>query len=103
MGKSIRVRLVVWTAAVQAAVIGGFTVLLYHEVKAARFAEVDAQLESAASTLDVTLRRFPPFELNPDLPPPPPRFDKGPPGKGPKGGGPPSRERLLADLTLPAG
>src|SRR2546421_610815 len=136
MTRSIRLRLLLWYAAVLAAVVGGFAALLYYEVRAARLREIDAQLDAAAAGLESALRLFPQYELTGEEPPPPPRpkpdkgpFDKGPkgkkgpPDKGKKGppddGGPPgkgfakeppermepperpSRDRLLAGLTLP--
>src|SRR3954465_10960248 len=127
MIRSIRVRLLLWYAVVLTGVVGGFAGLLYYEVRAARLAEVDAQLEAAAASLESALRLFPPFELSGESPPPPPK-DFGPPPKkfgpppkkkpppgwspefgpefgpefrpdlGPKG---PGREHLLAGLDLP--
>jgi two-component system, OmpR family, sensor kinase len=127
MIRSIRVRLLLWYAVVLTGVVGGFAGLLYYEVRAARLAEVDAQLEAAAASLESALRLFPPFELTgesqPPPPPPPPR-EFGPPPKkfgpppkkkpppgwspefgpefgpdpGPKG---PGREHLLAGLDPP--
>lgn len=114
MGKSIRVRLLAWYAAVLTAVVGGFAGLLYYEVRAARLAEIDAQLEATAAGLDAALRLFPRHELTGDAPPP----KKGEPGgkKGEPGGkkgppppkppppdfaGPPPREHLIASLDPP--
>jgi two-component system, OmpR family, sensor kinase len=124
MIRSIRVRLLLWYAVVLTGVVGGFAGLLYSEVKAARLAEVDAQLDAAAASLESALRLFPPFELAGESPPPPPPKKSGPPPKkkGPPGwspdrpefgpgpgfeGGPefgpkrPSREHLIAGLDLP--
>jgi two-component system, OmpR family, sensor kinase len=116
MGRSIRVRLLVWSAVVLTGVVGGFAGLLYYEVRAARLAEVDAQLDASVAALESVLRLFPPFELTGEGPPPPPkkkgrpgwppdRPEFGPefdpefgPGRGPKG---PGREHLLANLDLP--
>src|SRR3954463_10257290 len=105
MGRSIRVRLLAWYAAVLTAVVGGFAALLYFEVRAGRLRELDAPLEATAAGLDANLRLFPRHLLTgePPEPPggeppapwadrPPPKGDpfgkgkKGPPGKGPKGG-----------------
>jgi two-component system, OmpR family, sensor kinase len=120
MVRSIRVRLLLWYAVVLAGVVGGFAGILYYEVRAARLAEVDAQLDAAAASLESALRGFPRFELSgepPPFPPPkkfgPPPKKKGPPNwppdrpdfgpeLGPEGGPKPkSREELLARLDLP--
>src|SRR5690242_3158173 len=117
MVRSIRVRLLVWYAIVLTGVVGGFAGLLYYEVRAARLAEVDAQLDAAAASLESALRLFPPFELTGESPPPPKKFGpppkKGPPGWPPEhpdfgpefgpGPGPqgPGREHLLASLDPP--
>ncbi len=107
MVKSIRLRLLIWYAAVLAVVVGGFTLLLYYEVQAARFREIDAQLETGSAGLESALRMFPPHELNGSAPPFPPKGPppKGPPQKGPNGAPPPpepmTQERLLASLNLP--
>src|SRR5689334_16067055 len=89
MVKSIRVRLLVWYAVVLTGVVGGFAGLLYYEVRAARLAEVDAQLDAAAASLESALRLFPPFELTGEGPPPkkpgPPPKKKPPPGWPPEG------------------
>jgi heavy metal sensor kinase len=81
---------------------------LYAQVRSARYKEVDAALTADANYIDTNLRRFPMRELNDSRPPgegrrppfgpdgmegPPPGRDRPPP---------PSRERLLADLTPPA-
>lgn len=79
MGRSIRLRLLAWYAAVLTAVVAGFTVILYYEVRAARLREVDASLETAAVGLESALRLFPPPELT----------GEEPPGKGPKKDGTP--------------
>src|SRR5438067_12559867 len=97
MARSIRLRLLLWYAAVLTAVVGGFAVILYYEVRSARLHEIDAQLDASAAGLESALRLFPQFELTGEDPPPPPRprpdkgsFDKGPFDKGPPGkkGGP---------------
>jgi heavy metal sensor kinase len=113
MGRSIRLRLLAWYAAVLTAVVGGFAASLYYEVRAARLGEVDAELTAAAAGLESALRLFPPHELTGDDPPPRPRPDRpkfDPPPKRPRpdgppefGPGPPPRERLLAGLNLPGG
>jgi heavy metal sensor kinase len=103
MRKSIRWRLQLWYAAILLAVVAGFAALLYFQVRAARFREVDAGLESAAQYLDVVLRGFPPRELGGPLPerafrpPPPPDEGPRPPGFRPRR----SRQQMLADLHLP--
>jgi heavy metal sensor kinase len=96
MGRSIRLRLQLWYAAVLIAVVVGFAGLLYLQVRAVRLREADAQLRAAISYIEATLRSFPLFELEganatPMVMPP----------KGPKGGPPPSRERLLNSLMPP--
>ncbi|WP_162136353.1 sensor histidine kinase [Zavarzinella formosa] len=122
MVKSIRLRLLIWYAAVLTGVVGGFAVLLYYEVRAARLAELDAHLESTAAGLEASLRLFPPHEFNGEPPPapppkkqPPPKKGEGPPPKknefpkwndpqSPKWNDPPdgpNRERLLNSLNLP--
>jgi heavy metal sensor kinase len=84
MTRSIRLRLLLWYAAVLAAVVGGFAALLYYEVRSARLREIDAQIDAAAAGLESALRLFPQYELTGEDPPPPPRPrpDKGPPDKG---------------------
>ena len=72
MVRSIRVRLLAWYAVVLTGVVGGFAALLYYEVRDARLAEVDAQLEAAAASLESALRLFPQFELTGEPAPPPP-------------------------------
>jgi heavy metal sensor kinase len=114
MVRSIRVRLLAWYAVVLTGVVGGFAALLYYEVRAARLAELDAQLDAAAASLESALRLFPPFELTgeglpPKKPGPPPKKKPPPgwppegpelgPGSGPKG--PPGREHLLDSLDPP--
>ena len=106
MVRSIRLRLLLWYAAVLTAVVGGFAVLLYYEVRAARLAEIDGQLDAAAAGLESSLRLFPRFELTGEEPPDRPDFGPPPKGqgklKGPKGEfGRPPREKLLASLNLP--
>src|SRR5438045_9099146 len=86
MVRSIRVRLLIWYAVVLTGVVGGFAGLLYYEVRAARLAEVDAQLDAAAASLESALRLFPQFELTGESPPPPPKqFGPPPKKKGPPG------------------
>src|SRR5947209_1428347 len=122
MNRSLRWRLQGWYAVVLLGVVGGFATLLYAQVRAARFREVDAALTADALYLDTNLRRFPTGMLmggGPDDRPPPPSFE-APPDRGPdrrpppeppfdrppprdRAGPPrPNRERLLADLALPA-
>src|SRR2546423_10140002 len=80
MRRSLRWRLQGWYAVVLLAVVGGFATLLYAQVRAARFQEIDAALTADALYLDTNLRRFPLFEPDgrPDRPRPPdrPPFDK---------------------------
>jgi two-component system, OmpR family, sensor kinase len=106
--RSIRFRLLAWYAVVLTVVVGGFAAVLYYEVRAARLAEVDAQLEAAAAGLDSALRLFPPHELNGEAPPfaqPPKKGFEGPKGKfpppKPKEESGPLRERLVNSLDLP--
>lgn len=104
MFKSIRWRLQLWYALVLLAVVGGFAGILLFQVRAARFRDVDHGLDASIHYLDAALRRFPPWELRGEPPPerslrrPPPDMEgddfRPPPG-------PPSRERLLRELTLP--
>jgi heavy metal sensor kinase len=119
MVRSIRVRLLAWYAVVLTGVVGGFAALLYYEVRDARLAEVDAQLEAAAASLESALRLFPQFELTGEPAPPPPPKRKPPPKKKPPPGWPgdgpefgpefgpevepkrPTREHLLDSLDLP--
>ncbi len=115
MVKSIRLRLLLWYAAVLTAVVTGFAVLLYYEVRAARLGELDAHLESTTAGLGAALKLFPAHELSGDPPPaPPPKKDppfgkkNGPPPKWDSPAGPPprpsdapTRERLMNSLTVP--
>ena len=94
MVKSIRLRLLIWYAAVLSAVVVGFTLLLYFEVQAARLREIDGQLETGSAGLEASLRMFSPHELAAPGPP------RRPPPKGPKGPEPMSPERLIAGLNL---
>src|SRR5437762_3360350 len=68
MRRSIRWRLQGWYALMLLAVVSSFASILYYRVSAARFQEVDAQLEAAAFYLDTHLRRLPP--MPPPMPPP---------------------------------
>jgi heavy metal sensor kinase len=63
MAKSIRWRLQFWYAVVLLAVVSGFAIYLYYEVRAARYREIDADLVVAVNHLDSTLRTWPPAEL----------------------------------------
>lgn len=98
MFHSIRIRLLLWSAAVLIAVVSGFGTLLFYEVKAARFTDIDSHLDTAASALDATLRLFPPNELSNDFPHAGPGNRRGGPppdgrqkGRGPDGPGGPGR------------
>jgi two-component system OmpR family sensor kinase len=101
MRRSIRWRLQLWYGLVLLTVVAGFAGILYGQVRAARFRETEATLEAAVLYLDAILRRFPPDELEGDLPEPPP--PPPPPPPFPPGAPPPrhNRERLLMDLALP--
>jgi two-component system OmpR family sensor kinase len=83
MLKSIRFRLLLWSAAVLLAVVGGFATILFYEIKSARLSEIDAQLDSAATALDASLRVFPRHEITGE---PAPRPMTGPGGRGGPGG-----------------
>lgn len=102
--KSIRVRLLLWYAVVLTGVVVGFAGLLYYKVRAAKWAEADAVLESAAAGMDASLRLFPPVELLTRD-----KSDLLPPKVGPNGKGPPpppkvaNRERLIETLGWPGG
>src|SRR6188472_3590926 len=104
MIRSIRVRLLLWYAVVLTGVVGGFAGLLYYEVRAARLAEVDAQLEAAAASLESALRGFPQFELTGESPPfpPPKKFGPPPKKKGPPGW-PPDRPEGGPEMGPEAG
>jgi len=118
MARSLRWRLQFWYAVVLTAVVGGFAIILFLEVRAARSREIDADLSAAANYIDSSLRSWPRFELDgsaprgEQAPPPrdyppkgerdfPPKEREPPPPKGdrPPKGNPPSREKLIADLT----
>jgi two-component system, OmpR family, sensor kinase len=110
MVKSIRARLLLWYAVVLTGVVGGFAGVLYYEVRAARLAEIDAQLEAAAAGLESALRLFPQHELTGQGAPPPPKDGPPPKKKGPPfwppgqpdpGTAPLGREYLMATLELP--
>jgi heavy metal sensor kinase len=111
MSKSIRGRLQLWYALVLLAVVAGFAGLLFYRVRAARFQEIDAELESSARFLDVSLRRFPPHMLDAAIaeraPPARPALDPDEmerPGRPPPLLPPrPNPERLLAELKLANG
>jgi two-component system OmpR family sensor kinase len=81
--RSLRVRLLAWMALVLFVVVAGFATILYYESRRARFGEIDAQLTTAVTALDASLRLFPRYELTGEMPPPP-RFGPGGPG-GPGG------------------
>jgi two-component system, OmpR family, sensor kinase len=63
MAKSIRWRLQFWYAVVLLAVVSGFAIYLYYEVRAARYREIDADLIVAVNHLDSVLRTWPRAEL----------------------------------------
>lgn len=91
--RSLRVRLLAWMALVLFVVVAGFATILYFESRSARFGEVDAQLTTAATALDASLRLFPRYELTGELPPPPRFGPGGPEGRmrGARPGGPEGR------------
>src|SRR4051794_22077119 len=89
MFKSLRWRLLGWHAGILLLVVVGFGGVLYSQVRHARFAEIDGQLEGAARTLEGAVRALPPNVLDGGKgPPPPPDGGKGPPPGG-RGDGPP--------------
>ncbi len=109
MRKSIRLRLVMWCAAVLTLVVVGYAVFLYSVVRSARLAELDSQLETTAARLDSAMRLFPPHELTGESAPPPPpnrpdgepaiKGPRGAPGNGAPASGGPGRGRLLTSLN----
>lgn len=116
MRKSLRGRLQAWYALVLACVVGGFAGMLYVQMRAARFQEIDARLESSAHYLDALLRRFPPHELTgaeapasaPPRPPrQPPESSEEEPRRRPRPPPPPppphDPQRILDELELPGG
>ena len=80
MRRSIRLRLQGWYGVVLLGVVSSFAGILYYSAEQSRWRDVDNALDAAAHYLDVTLRQFPPHELDPAFPrwqgPPPP------PGEG---------------------
>src|SRR5947209_3169491 len=74
MRRSIRWRLQAWYALVLLAVVAGFALILYQQVRTARFREADAALREAVLHLDTNLKRFPPRDLDVAAPPPAPRI-----------------------------
>jgi heavy metal sensor kinase len=105
MIRSLRWRLQAWYALVLFGVVAGFAAILYYRVYEARLQAIDRRLEAWGQYLDATLRSFPNHELD-GTPPPKPPPGKGPRFKDDKRPPPPPpwrpRERLLADLDLPA-
>lgn len=105
MVKSIRIRLLLWYATVLTAVVVGFALLLYFEVRAARLTELDSELQSTAAGLEASLRLFPPHEISGENPPPrkqppPGKKDFPPPKKNDPQDAPP-RDRLMNSLRVP--
>ena len=82
MRRSIRLRLQAWYGLVLLGVISGFAGILYYSAKQSRWREVDNALDAAAHYLDVTLRQFPPHELDSAFPPGPGPPPLPPPGEG---------------------
>jgi HAMP domain-containing protein len=72
-GRSIRLRLQIWYAAVLVAVIGGFAGLVYYQARGQRMRAIDARLETAATYLEATVRGWPPHEVEGMMPPRGPR------------------------------
>ncbi len=62
-GRSLRLRLLLWMAIVQVVIVGGFAVLLYHEVRRSRLVEFDAELATAVAGLEGVLQGVPRWEL----------------------------------------
>ena len=60
----MRWRLLAWYAAVLVAVITGFAVLLYVQIRRLRLQKIDEQLTGAVEYIDATLRRLPPPEFD---------------------------------------
>jgi heavy metal sensor kinase len=113
MVRSIRFRLLLWSSAVLSAAVGGFASILYFEIRAARYAELDATLDTNAASLESTLRYFPRHELTGEPAPSPPLRDFGMRPEGPRpegfrpdgvrrpGPGPNPRRDLLDGERLP--
>jgi heavy metal sensor kinase len=117
----MRWRLQLWYAGVFLLVITSAGALVYWQARAAKLADIDTKLKSAANYLDAVLRSFPRGELDvgfrpprpggfrpdgpgPDGPPPRPGFrPDGPPGRPPPPfAAPPrrSREELFEELEI---
>lgn len=106
MARSLRWRLLVWSGLLLVLVVAGFGSALTWQIRAARYAEIDADLDSNLRLLEGTLRTFPKRMLVESVPPggfaPNPSRPKGPPP--PPGGLPPLKpETLLKALDLPGG
>lgn len=78
MFKSIRGRLLIWHAGILLAAVAGFATALYLQIRKARFDEIDAELYTAARSLEGTLRGFPLHVLDGFPDPPPLPFREGP-------------------------
>ena len=63
MVKSIRRRLLIWYAAVLAAVIAGFALTLYIRARQSALEQIDEQLNGAAEYITATLKNLPPPEI----------------------------------------
>ncbi len=106
MLRSLRWRLQAWYSLVLIVIVAGLGSALYYRAESAQRRELESELEAGALYLDALLRRFPPHELDPQIPrprrPEPSSGDgPGPPPGGPPGPPRPNRERLLAELDLP--
>lgn len=93
MPRSLRWRLLLWSGLLLVLVVAGYGAALYAEVRHARFAEIDGDLERGLRLLEGSLRAFPRRML--DGSPPPPDRPPGPPGPGRPPGD------LLKALELP--
>ena len=102
MGKSIRFRLqLCCTPSCSPTVVRGFAGLLYYEVREARLAQVDSELETSRRRPGFGAALFPRHELTGEPPPRPPPKKAGPP-IGPEFEPPPMRrDHLLNGLDLP--
>ena len=81
MIRSLRLRLLLWSALVLLATVGGFGWFIHWSVLLSLEAELDSELEKSAAALDATLRLFSSRELS--GPPPGSEFMEGgpPPGR----------------------
>jgi two-component system, OmpR family, sensor kinase len=93
MFKSLRWRLQAWQALILLLAVSGFGTALYLEISKARYDEIDAELLSAARTLDGALRAVPrPILQNGLRNFPPDDANRPPPGDRLPGENPPPRD-----------